>query len=607
MRVRSTALLAALALAALPCTAADWQPDNPASAEFRERAEANRIRIAKLAKDAGITGDVHHFTVAPMSSIMRLGDVYPEDGIYNGTLRTVMAQGEYEPVSFQLFAMNPKKKVTFTLSDLKSKDGGSISKSALDLKVVKIWYQNGNRWMSYFSDVGLRLCPELLLKDENLIRVDTEKVANYARIRNNSKDSYEWISAPRGLDPGFDAMQKGFADAAELQPVELKKNEFKQFFLTIHVPENQQPGLYYGTVTVNADGAKSAISLKVRVLPFSLPRPAAYQREHLPVICSIMGPFGMNGTVGQFSDPEYGMKYYRAMLENAKAHGMYHPPVDTTPENIALLREMGFPLDAFMGSNFMSWYGRNFGGRLTFDNMMTAKANAEKAHEFYTKHLPECKFILTSYGDEQGAAFVTTHRNFHKYFEQYNIRVASAGHSSLFFKGAHLFGWHAMGGAPEDTDRIKRWHDMEDKFIGFYATQHTGSENPAFIRRQNGMLGYLNGLNMLFNYEFATGPWNDLANDLYKPMVVAYRNYGGTVDTLQWEGYREAVDDLRYATLLRQEIAKGIASGDVEYKTEARKAQLFFAKLQPLDMDLDATRAEMIRHILNLKNMSAKR
>ncbi len=611
MRFKSSAVLAlALSFAATSCAtakdAAGWQPDNPASAEFRSNTAANRIKIEKLAKDAGVQGDVHFFAVPPMSDVMRLADVFPADGRYNDALKVVAAQGEYEPASFQLFALKDKKKVTFTVNDLKSRDGATLSKSNLDLKVVKIWYQNGNRWMSYFADVGLRLCPELLLNDENMVRVDTEAVANFARIRKAGKDTYEWISAPQGLDPGFNPMQKGFEDAKTLQPAVLAKNEFKQFFLTVHVPENQKPGLYTGTITVNADGKTSAIPVKVRVLPFTLPLPRTYQREELPIYCSAMcGDFNYKATIAKFDDPEYGKKYFRGMLENAKAHSMFHPAVDTSPESIALLREMGFDLEIFTGSNFMPWFGRNFGGRLTFDNMMAAKAAAEKSRAFYDKYLPETKYILTSYGDEQGAAFVTTHRNFHKYFEEKDMRVASAGHSSLFFKGAHLFGWHMMGGAPDDEARIKRWRDMGDKFVGFYATQHTGSENPAYIRRQNGMLSYMHGLNMLFNYEFATGPWNDLNSILYKPMVVAYRNYGGTIDTLQWEGYREAVDDMRYATLLRQEIAKALESNDIEYKTEARKALLFFAKLDPQNMDLDAARAEIIQYILKLKNMSA--
>ena len=41
---------------------------------------------------------------------------------------------------------------------------------------VLVWYQNGNAWNSYFADPGLTLVPELLVHDENLIRVDRVRV-----------------------------------------------------------------------------------------------------------------------------------------------------------------------------------------------------------------------------------------------------------------------------------------------------------------------------------------------------------------------------------------------------------------------------------------------
>lgn len=592
---------------AFALSAAELAPDNPASAEFQTRQKANRDRIEELMKAQDLKGDMVFFAVQPMSEIMRLGDVFPRDGRFNGELRAVAAQDEYEPVSFQLFSLNDKKQVTFSISDLKSKKGATIPSGYLDLKVVKIWYQNGNRWISYFSDVGLRLCPELLLKDENMIQVDTKEVANYARIRKDGKDSFVWISAPRGMDAGFNQYQEGFEDAEQMCPVSLDKNTFKQFFVTIHVPKDQTPGVYSGSITVKADGKEiTAIPLKLRVLPFSLPLPATYQKLDQPVFCSAMGGgFGISHARAIYKDEAEAMKMYRKKLENAKAHSMFHPGVNQTEENIRILREMGFPIRPWYGKNNVPWFAHNFGGRMKFDEMMTAKDASEETRDFYMKNLGYTKDILTSYGDEQGAGFVVCQRNFHKYFERYGIHVGMAGHSVLFYKGAHLMGVHEMGGDPDSVDRIKRWKDMGDTYIGFYATQHTGSENPAYIRRQNGMLGYMNGLNLIFNYEFALGPWNDLANELYKPMVVAYENHGGLVDTLQWEGYREAVDDIRYATLLQQEIRKALQSDDVEYKTEARKALRYLAVLNPATMDLDTVRSEMIVYILKLRSMAA--
>lgn len=604
----SFAGIAALLLFGAALPAAEPTPDNPASAEFQRNAKANRTRIETLAKEAGVKSDVHFFAVPPMSELMRLGDTYPADGRYNGELRTFAAQGEFEPVSFQLFAMNNKKNVTFTLSDLKNKKGAVIPAKQLDLRTVKIWYQNGNRWTSYFQDVGLRLVPELLLKDENMIKVDTKEVANYARIKNGKDEKHVWISAPHELQTGFNHLQKGFEDAKTMQSVTLDKDQFKQFFVTIGVPENQTPGVYSGTITVKADGKNAAsIPLKLRVLPFKLPMPMTYKKLDMPVICGVMGFFSLSEARRIYKDEKLAMQKYREELTNIKNHNLLHPHVEQTEETINIIKELGFPTDGpWFGHGSIPWFARNFGGKLTFDNRMAAKAAAKRSAEKYNKLLGHTKDVLICYGDEQGSAFVVAHRVFHQYFQEYGFRMGCAGHHALFFKGAYAYGYHPMGGPPDAHGRINRWKDVGDKYVGFYAQQHTGSENPAFIRRQNGMLGYLNGLNMIYNYEFATHNWNDFETVLYKPMVVAYKNYGGLVDTLQWEGFREAVDDLRYATLLQQEIEKALKSKNVLHRQEAQKAQMFIALINGEKDDLDTLRAEMVAYILKLRKLNAE-
>ncbi len=595
-------LSAACQLSAEPM--AKLNPDNPASAEFLANAKANRTKIEALAKDAKLNTDVFYFAVPAMSEVMRLGDVYPIDGHFNSELITFAAQGEYEPVSFQLFSLNNKKNVTFKISDLKNADGKILPAKNLDLKVVKIWYQNGNRWISYFDDFGLRLCPELLLKDENMVKVDTKEVANYARIKNGNKEKFVWISAPRKLDSKFNAMQKGFEDAKEMQSVTLNANEFKQFFVTVGVPEKQAPGCYNGTITVNADGKNvSTIPVKLTVLPFALPYPETYKKPGMPIVCSVMGGFGIQKTRSEYKDEKIAMQKYTELLENIKAHSLFHPSIDSTEENINIIKKMGFPTNVQFGNPMVPWFAHNFGGRMTFDQMMTAKDAARKCSEFYKKMYGHNN-ILVSYGDEQGGAFVVAQRDFFKYYEEYGIRMGCAGHASLFQKGAHVYGNMPIGSDPDDKHLAPKWNDMRDAYYGFYACQHTASENPAFIRRQNGFLGYFNGMNLINNYEFAIGPWNDITSDVYRPMVVAYKNYGGIVDTLQWEGYREAIDDLRYATLLQQEIDKGLKCDDQKHRIAAKIALRYLALLEPDKMDLDGVRAEMVLHILNLRSFS---
>jgi hypothetical protein len=575
--------------------------------QARQRLPENRAKVTGALQAAALpAAPVVFYAVPAMSDIMRLPDVYPEDGRLNGELRIVVAQDEFEPVSFQLYAFADRRNVTLTVSPLRGQDGAVLPANELDLKVVKVWYQNGNAWISYFQDVGLKLVPELLLHDENMIRVDTDAVANYARLKDANGERFVWISAPHDLEAkAFNPMLEPFADAPTLQPVALRAGEFKQFFLTAHVPKGQMPGVYRGSIAV-AEGALKLcdIPIVLHVLPFELPLPRPYFDLDRPFIVSFMGGTTLSGMKGLYNgDEKLAREKYRRYLINQRDHGISYPCVEQDAENFALLKELGLPTKpVMMGKSFLPWYAKNFGGRLTFDNLMAAKKGARACADYYTELVGHTD-VLTSYGDEQGAAFVATHRDAFKYYEEYGIKMGCAGHEALLYKGGYLYGVHPMGGAPDATDRIRPWNEIGDKYVGFYAIQHTGSENPQYIRRQHGMLGYLSNLSMVFNYEFALGPWNDLDSIVYRPMVVAYLNRGGLVDTLQWEGFREGIDDIRYATQLKLLVREAVASGDTDRALEGKKALQYLALLDGEEMDLDVVRAEMIEYMLKLIDM----
>jgi hypothetical protein len=83
-------------------------------------------------------------------------------------------------------------------------------------------------------------------------------------------------------------------------------------------------------------------------------------------------------------------------------------------------------------------------------------------------------------------------------------------------------------------------------------------------------------------------------------MVLAYATHEGLVDTLAWEGFREGVDDIRYATKLKQLAQQEIASGKVDRVYAGRKALQWLALLDATAADLHAVRLEMINMILKL-------
>ncbi len=136
---------------------------------------------------------------------------------------------------------------------------------------------------------------------------------------------------------------------------------------------------------------------------------------------------------------EKGMEMLKKHFQDLKDHNLLYVNVEQTPAMLEFMKEMGFPLDPIFGRNNVDWFGRNFGGRLTFDNYMHTKKAAKKTHEFYQKYLGHNN-VLTGFGDEQGAAFVTTHRNFHRYFIEYGIKIGCAGHNALFYKGGYAYG-----------------------------------------------------------------------------------------------------------------------------------------------------------------------
>ena len=132
-----------------------------ADAPAKVRVNAARVADA-FAPDAFSKGFVA-YDVPAMAETMRLPDAYPFDGVPGAPVRIVSALGEYEPGSFVIYPLASHGKVDFTVGDLKSADGAVFPAAALDLKVVKVWYQAGNAWIGYFQDTGFTLCPELLL------------------------------------------------------------------------------------------------------------------------------------------------------------------------------------------------------------------------------------------------------------------------------------------------------------------------------------------------------------------------------------------------------------------------------------------------------------
>ncbi|MFH1920875.1 MAG: hypothetical protein ABIP48_13480, partial [Planctomycetota bacterium] len=150
---------------------------------------------------------------------------------------------------------------------------------------------------------------------------------------------------------------------------------------------------------------------------------------------------------------------------------------------------------------------------------------------------------------------------------------------------------------PPDADEAAKYHGVGHQIFS-YANPQCGCEEPLRYRRNFGLLLWKKDFDGAMDYAYQhsfTHVWNDFDNVHYRDHVMAYPTVDGVIDTLQWEGYREGVDDTRYlATLL-----EAIRSAAPKKKPLAEAAQKWLDELD-VSGDLDAIRASLIDWILKL-------
>ena len=580
---------------------------------WSQTTEPVEARVAHdFEKTAHAEGFVH-YAVPPMSDVQRLKDVYPYDGKAGGTVKIVMAKDEYEPGSFLLWGLRDLGKVQLAAGEFKNEKGDVLPAKALDLKFVKVWYQNKNAWYSYFADTGFKLCPELLLNDEDLIRVDEKKEANYARLTFDDGTVKErWLNPPRQMDRlfwnhyrgghGFQPMRKEFCDAETLQPVAIPKGEFKQFFLTVHATKDTPAGRYTGEVTLSGrDGRRlGAVPVEIRVLDFALPSPKCYGDDDLDfyvasyeynAIAMIMEENG--------GDYELGFRQLKAQLENHVSHNQNFNWVRQgisaeSRRTVETMKAAGMQTDVLLGG---------LGCRLATDAEM--KAAAERQMKAARAIYGGRDFYI-GYGDEPPAKWLAEQRPLYKAYQEAGFKFIIAGSDNVFRRAGYIYDWHNIAKTPENDTTTRLWNQFgSSPHVAWYANQHVGVENPCFNRRQNGMAPYLAGYTALCNYAHHFGPYND-DSEGYKPMVLAYGHYRGVIDTLAWEGFREGVDDIRYATLAVKLARKAAKSKKTDVRYAGNLTLQYLASFDRERGDLDACRYELVSHILRMKALGTE-
>jgi hypothetical protein len=148
-----------------------------------------------------------------------------------------------------------------------------------------------------------------------------------------------------------------------------------------------------------------------------------------------------------------------------------------------------------------------------------------------------------------------------------------------------------------DPEEAKKWHSVGSEAF-CYANPQVGVEEPETYRRNFGLVLWKAGFDGAMDYAYQHGfghVWNDFDSAQYRDHNFTYPTVNGVIDTLAWEGFREAVDDVRYVTTLEAAIKE---SDDTE---TANAAQAWLDAVDADMADLDDTRAKMVEWIQKLQ------
>jgi hypothetical protein len=242
-------------------------------------------------------------------------------------------------------------------------------------------------------------------------------------------------------------------------------------------------------------------------------------------------------------------------------HGVSYPTIyqsDDSELGIALtLRDtIGLPKDKIYVLGEHTWHSAYI-GNATDPNGLTIIANKVVNWKNHTSSYGYGDVYFYGMDEARGdillserLAWETVHENGAKVF----VALGWSNTNAVNIVGDMLD--VAVFAGPPNTTHAAQWHNNGNKIFS-YANPQVGVENPEIYRRNYGFALWNEGFDGAMNYAYQHSYghiWNDFDDLEYRDHVFAYPASDGVIDTIQWEGWREGVDDTRYlATLMKME------------------------------------------------------
>jgi len=337
----------------------------------------------------------------------------------------------------------------------------------------------------------------------------------------------------------------------------------------------------------------ASLPIKLKVLSFKLDEPKCYYNLKQDFVSSIYyrGKFHNKYPNGSISSEYKSKSQLKAELQDMFNHGIFNPTCyqgfdkELLAEYLKIRNEIGMkgmPL-YYLGVSANS-----------------SPETIKKVLEFVKSYgINEVYF----YGiDEASGERLKSQRKVWKENRKAGGKIFVAGGKNRNFEAmGDIQDLHICAGVPT-KEEAKKWHSVGHK-VFCYANPQGGPENPEKWRRNYGLLlwkaDYDGACTYCYQHSFGN-IFNDFDHYHYRDHVVAYPTIDGVIDTLALEGYREAIDDIRYATTLRNKIEKAKTLSSKELKNKAKDAEVWLSGVDVSFENLDELRRKMIEYIIEL-------
>lgn len=400
---------------------------------------------------------------------------------------------------------------------------------------------------------------ELLLKDDRQSLKDS-----YIRVYKNWKHLIRprWLYAPPNL---------------RLQgPVctSLSSMQSKQIWVSVKIPDHAAPGTYEGTISVSANGRTFTLSTLIDVLPIVLLSP----RQDLMI--------WYKGTIDWRNTQHYvSPDTLKLQLRDIYEHGfrslsMQESEFGNAQQVIDIAEEIGFDRHILLHP--------------PFPPSLTQLRFSKLTPVFYLSDEIDLHTNFTTGEEICESPRAINHKLNRNTAKEVNGRTMCSLYQEQF--ASRLFGESGIGAAPEVLSYClipnreyfffrAQFPQLSEKAVYYYWPAHM--EKPNLHRVLAGVYLWKSTADGIAPYcyqhlpAYPHSPYDDFDEwepglkigthtGKFRDHLATYPARGGSVPTIQWEGMREGITDLRYLTTIDALIREASASDDTSLKNLAR-------------------------------------